>query len=81
MYEMYEFDEQPNLKQFSDLFNSYIKEIGLRSDGTIDSHTLVGEIDVFNENTQEWMKFVGLKLHYLPGCACPCGISIHVKSL
>jgi len=73
------FESHPSLRRFDDVYREYVGEIGLKLDGTIASHDIVGEITVFNDTTGEHMRISEIDFGQLIGCGCLVGVIIHVK--
>lgn len=76
-------DKAPTLKEFANVFNTYVKDIGCmdNAQGWIGSHKIVGDICVYIDDPDDdtALEIVSMSIDQLGGCGCPVGIVIHVK--
>jgi hypothetical protein len=73
------FDKEPNLKEFNDIFQSYVSDC-MSNDGNIQSHTFPANLNVWcEEEDGSCYDIVAINRDYLGGCGCPSGIEIIIK--
>lgn len=77
-------EKPPSLKQFTDTFNDYVKEIGCmdNTEGYIASHKIVGGICVEDVGDDDAVyQIVELDIGQLGGCGCWSDIVIKIKRI
>jgi len=78
-------NKPPTLKQFAELFNDYLREVGCMNnpDGYIASHKIVGGIHVYNVDKDDDTEYeiVGLDVGQLGGCGCWSDIIIEIRKV
>ena len=80
-----DFDKEPTLKEFSEVFNKYLNDVGCMDSekGWIGSHKIVGDVRVYitDEDDDTAFEIVGIEMDQLMGCGCPSGILIKIKKV
>ncbi len=72
-----------SLKEFKEIFDTYVREIGLNEEGNIASHKIVGTIRVrcINPENSKMYNLVGVDVDQLPGCGCWSGITLEIEEV
>jgi hypothetical protein len=79
------FTKTPSLREFTDFFNEYVKEVGVMDnhEGWIGSHKIVGRISVAieDEDDDTDLEIVGIEYDQLMGCGCLSDVIIKVRKV
>jgi len=75
--------EHPTLKEFIKFIEMAADDAGVmhNDEGYINSHDLIGHIDIYDDNTEKHYKIEGMDIDRLLGCMCASGITLYVKEV
>jgi hypothetical protein len=78
-----DWDTPPTLKQFAEIFNGYLKEIGCMNnqEGYINSHKIIGGIHIYCDDDMENSYVISSIDFEQLNCGCWSDVTISIKKV